>query len=564
MPGTTPPVLEGAPTAKQKKYDRQLRLWAASGQQALEEARVLLINSGPGVVGLETLKNLVLPGIGNFTILDSAIVQEADLGVNFFLEDGNICGLRAEHTCNYLKELNPDVEGHSITEPIESFITKPDALKPYTLILVASPIDPEILSRIVQHSHALGVPLFLLHSVGFYIHFSLQLPAAFPIVDTHPDPESTTDLRLLKPWPELQQLAQEKTKELDSMDEEDHGHIPYILLLLHYLERWKDAHDGKPPQNYTEKNEFKALVTGATRTNNAEGGEENFEQAVGAVLKNFNAPEPSSAVKEVFKADESQNLSTGSANFWVIAHAIGQFYQKTGVLPLPGAVPDMKAKSADYIQLQTIYKNKARDDVAEVLGLVRQLEKQLGRPSAIEEREVEAFCKNAAHIKLVRGRPLQVIRPGEIVQWSNAKSSTNKLTDPDSGIHVHIAFLAYDSFCASHPANDQLAGLQSPGIIDTESDTEKVTGIAYKIIDDLINQAGRTIDDPEYSEIKTAVGKVCQEIVRAAGGELHNISALAGGLVAQEVIKVITKQYIPVDNTCVFDGIHSKSAVFMA
>lgn len=63
MASTTPPVLEGAPTAKQKKYDRQLRLWAASGQQALEDAHILLINAGPGVVGVETLKNLVLPGI---------------------------------------------------------------------------------------------------------------------------------------------------------------------------------------------------------------------------------------------------------------------------------------------------------------------------------------------------------------------------------------------------------------------------------------------------------------------------------------------------------------------
>jgi amyloid beta precursor protein binding protein 1 len=49
--------------------------------------------------------------------------------------------------------------------------------------------------------------------------------------------------------------------------------------------------------------------------------------------------------------------------------------------------------------------------------------------------------------------------------------------------------------------------------------------------------------------------------VRAGGAELHNISALTGGLVSQEVIKVITEQYIPVDNTCIFDGVRSKSAV---
>lgn len=83
---------------------------------ALERSHILLVNSGPGVVGVETLKNLVLPCIGDFTIQDSSIVSEADLGVNFFLEEEHLGGYRAEHTSNLLKELNPDVQGHFITE----------------------------------------------------------------------------------------------------------------------------------------------------------------------------------------------------------------------------------------------------------------------------------------------------------------------------------------------------------------------------------------------------------------------------------------------------------------
>lgn len=48
---------------------------------------------------------------------------------------------------------------------------------------------------------------------------------------------------------------------------------------------------------------------------------------------------------------------------------------------------------------------------------------------------------------------------------------------------------------------------------------------------------------------------------RAGGAELHNIASLTGGLIAQEAIKVITKQYVPIDNTCVFDGVKSKSSI---
>jgi amyloid beta precursor protein binding protein 1 len=55
---------------------------------------------------------------------------------------------------------------------------------------------------------------------------------------------------------------------------------------------------------------------------------------------------------------------------------------------------------------------------------------------------------------------------------------------------------------------------------------------------------------------------VATEVARARGAELHNISALTGGMVAQEVIKLITRQYVPVDNVCVFDGVRSRTQVF--
>lgn len=46
--------------ATDNKYDRQLRLWGGSGQKALMEANILLVNAS--ATGTETLKNLVLPG----------------------------------------------------------------------------------------------------------------------------------------------------------------------------------------------------------------------------------------------------------------------------------------------------------------------------------------------------------------------------------------------------------------------------------------------------------------------------------------------------------------------
>lgn len=56
-------------------------------------------------------RELTVIGIGKFTIADEAIVDEADLGVNFFLDEESLGQSRAERCVKLLQELNPDVKG---------------------------------------------------------------------------------------------------------------------------------------------------------------------------------------------------------------------------------------------------------------------------------------------------------------------------------------------------------------------------------------------------------------------------------------------------------------------
>lgn len=341
----------------------------------------------------------------------------------------------------------------------------------------------------------------------------MSLPPAFPIVDTHPDPASITDLRLLKPWPALTQFAQEKTSGLSSLSAHDLGHIPYVLLLLHYLEQWTANHNGEAPISYKDKTAFREMVRSAGPPE-----EENYHEAVAAVLKSLNPPTPPSSVLAVLNAPEAQKLTPTSASFWYIARAIYTFYEQHGELPLPGAVPDMKAQSSDYIRLQNIYKSKAREDYQVVLAEVRRLEKQIGRSAemAVDEKEVEQFCKGAAHVKLVRGKPLTVARPGESVRWGSesAKNAVNALAMPDSGVLLYIAFLAWDLFTGSHDEDALGGAAKVPGEHDQEldSDEQKMLGIAQKILDDVITEAGTFVEEPQYGEMKEELGKMVKEL----------------------------------------------------
>lgn len=382
----------------------------------------------------------------------------------------------------------------------------------FTLILYSHPIDQMLLEKIINYSIKHKIPLISTHSAGFYSYFKMHLPGNFPIIDTHPDSTATTDLRLLTPWPELVHFVHELTDNIDSLDAHKHGHIPYLILLLYYLNKWKSSHNGDFPQKYADKIAFRQTIATAARTNNSEGGEENYDEAVAAVLKTITLPTLSSSVREVFSY--SPDVEEAQSVFWVITDAVKRFYAKHGVLPLPGSVPDMKAESQVYVRLQSIYKNKARQDVAEVIASIRAH----AHGDRVTTEEVETYCKNAAFIKLIRG--------------------TN--TDPEA-----LRTLAVSELEAEYPPSLMHVYLALKASEDAEEQTPS------SILKNISNVVPAAHDNAELV-------KAAHEVARAQHGELHNISSLVGGMVAQEIIKIITKQYVPIDNTCVFDGIVSR------
>lgn len=228
------------------------------------------------------------------------------------------------------------------------------------------------------------IPTFLVNSLGFTTSLRISAPT-HTVVETHPD--SLVDLRLLNPWAELLAMAAAKTTNLEiqqaeggdgGMSDHEHGHVPYLILLLKYLEDWKKGHGGSYPTTYKEKGEFKALIQNSMRTHVPGGSEENYEEAIAAVLKNVREAEVSSETNEVLNDDKCTNLTpevcsvstkvvnTNSANtldvkadnFWIIARAVKNFLeipeQGNGLLPLSGGIPDMKAESNGYVDLQNV------------------------------------------------------------------------------------------------------------------------------------------------------------------------------------------------------------------
>lgn len=164
-----------APDNKTRRYDRQLRLWAATGQAALESAHLLVLSST--ATGTSILKNLVLPGVGAFTILDDAIVTPADAGNNFFLEGTLSIGKsRAQEAVRLLGELNEGVRGNADIRSVEQLLAagKSELFK-YNLVVAhnLSQSQVERLSHLLWEDED-APPLVIVRSAGFLAEFFIQ------------------------------------------------------------------------------------------------------------------------------------------------------------------------------------------------------------------------------------------------------------------------------------------------------------------------------------------------------------------------------------------------------
>jgi amyloid beta precursor protein binding protein 1 len=171
---------------------------------------------------------------------------------------------------------------------------------PFTIVLYTLPLRHDHIRFLESYAERHGIPILSVHCVGYYSYFTIKLPQHLPIVETHPNEDATADLRLLDPWSELSQFARALTEDMDNQSDHDHGHLPLIAILLYYLQKWKDLHGGHVPLTYSDKLAFRTLVSNGTRTNNPEGGEENFEEAISAVMKHITPSSLPSSLKEIF------------------------------------------------------------------------------------------------------------------------------------------------------------------------------------------------------------------------------------------------------------------------
>ena len=677
------------------KYDRQLRLWGAQGQRALAATTVVLVNAT--AAGTETLKNLVLPGVGAVHVVDGAdgpAVPESIPGTlqsegegegdgegdgdgdgdgagedgsvppspafsNFFVFDdrqgpaapgspalGTVgCPSRAEIACRHLTELNPDVAGSHTTVPslssanygllLDEIASRVGSGSAPSLLLVASDLTPPPLLALSRAAWDRSIPLLIVRTCGLVGTIRLQVEA-HPVVESKPD-SAVPDLRLADPtgssFPGLRALAD--GTDLASLSDADHSHVPYVILLLKALQRWRTeagreaiaadpggndllAGEVRRPRTQDEKEAFRRTIRSMARNY---ANELNFQEAhadaylayaerdlpweVQDLLSEVTADTLAASIARSGGAEDeggtggntsaSVSMSVGggrrgdrAVRFDLLLLSLKRFLEKSGGSwpPLEGSIPDMTAATGPYIALQEAYRNRAEEDRAAMRSIaadvVSEQRARAGRGSAVPDvtdEDTATFCRNVHNLRRVGtrsyveeweshgpgaaaaapgGEDCPMITPQEEEIRSDLVVAT---MDPyevpeHTPLLWHIALRAVDAFREKRGRYPGTPLDASAAALETDA------ADVQSLIGPIASSMGLAETDLVRSVLLGGSMAHAKELTRYGNAELHNVASVLGGVASQEAVKIITGQYVPLDNTYVYNGIAGTAGVY--
>jgi len=322
--------------SEHERYDRQLRLWGSHGQRKLSKSSICCFGSSS--VACEILKNLILPGIGSFVIVDDTRITLRDFGQNFFIPSSATCGeLRGRVVLETLLQLNPTVKG-SFVEDVSELDDQFDVC-----------ILGNCLATQKIHAFANACKYVIeANSIGFIGRIVCEWNQPHLVLEAKSEEGRIENFRLTNPWPKLTSFSNQAF-------DEDVLHVPFFAILV------KAASIAASPTKAALVDAIKSLAPDGMIDHT-----ENFQQAVANTYRITALVEDSEIVCELKKMVATSGHLMDK-DFIIVVNAIIGFHEKHDCLPLIGSsLPDMISSSHMYTQLCDIYRERANEDFDEI------------------------------------------------------------------------------------------------------------------------------------------------------------------------------------------------------
>lgn len=501
------------------------------------QSNILCLGAGSSMT--EALKNLILPGCGHFTIVDPRMVTERDLGNNFFVTVQDIGKPLAEATLKNLLELNEDVKGESVVCDISKFVEE-NSLKDYSIVIVSN-LPIQFVVPIDNACRELNIPLIYCHSYGMIGHIRLSYKEHNIVEGKF---QNNIDLRLYNPFNSLNDYCSKF--DLDKLSKEEIYKIPFPVLLLHTMKKWKNLHDGKEPSNSDEKAKFRELyniyyLTYRIKEIPHEEGDGNFAEAAEFSYYCYTPTELPNDMNELMNNHKMNELSNKTDKFWFVVRAINDFYKNHKYLPLSGRIPDITCSTENYIDLQEVYNNEYIMEGEEIKEICKKYLHENGLNEDYIENEYYSYVlKNINCLTSITTSSIS----DEIELKSSKEAFNNEFYEGikecnNIPLYWYLLLRSNDTYYSKYG--------KYININDNEKEKSDFSDICSEICEKYNNAVH--INDKDIKEMLRYSDNV----------ELITINSIIGGIVSEEAIKLLCKEFIPLNNTFIMCGMNGSA-----
>jgi amyloid beta precursor protein binding protein 1 len=324
--------------------------------------------------------------------------------------------------------------------------------------------------------------------------------------------------------------------------------------------------DFKLPDNSIIRQEIQNIISAMRFGMN----EENFDQANDHKhrlwIEPFGSQSYWSHLRAVLGDAKAIHVDSNSSVFWLLSHTLRLFVeQNDGALPLVNDLPDMHSRTHFYNELKQIWKVKCDEDFQKFQSLFHRVLKQVGVNdiNLYVEHQTKAFhldynsmdivryfVNNCRGLACVRTTSLQDERNPKL--WDEDKRFDVACTegydnrgemDIPKPLHWYFALRSLELFREKHS--------RLPGLIECkslESDMSEMKELHRQLM-------------KEFGIEKEPDTRTSEELCRSAGKDIHTVSAIVGGAASDLIMKLLMRQFIPMNNTFLLNTIHGENVV---
>lgn len=528
------------------RKDRSIRLWGPNGQRRMERANALVL--GASATACETLKNLVLPGLGHYTIVDDRNVSQSTFEANFYVERKDLGQPLAACIVRQLSEMNTDPTGSAIqVSPVEfvrEVIRDRSKLQGFTIVILSCATSDVETSNFGAICHEIGIPIIIVKSAGLLGYVRSSFKEACILEPKDSDQTSMKEdywLTEFEHFPELQTFV----NSFDFNNPAHLGDVPPFVLLHHCYRKMRDA--GTLPPRGTRLTfqhiepfykELQAIWTTHQNTDTmpgnikelSKGGQPEILMDIKLVLPQITPPAFARLISDPRGAPEAMTKDTSS--FWLLVCALREFAAAhNGRPPLSGRVPDQPTISAHFVALLQLYRSKRDSHVAWLLDAANRHAARCGARQVSHE-EAKDMTEFACFATVFTGTSLEQ-------EFSAAFKVPYHILDADYSTKPHplAVYPVFRAWFRCEALGSQAAG-SAP---DLKAAVSTVCGDLGVPVEQLA---------PGYVE------EIQRSWDHARGGpvEITTVASVIGGIAANEAVKHIVQKFQPLNNSAIYDG----------